>query len=100
MSGGFFNQYLNSLPDEDRLKLRELALEYHQKCEEYDRSVCTGPVINGSIIPMGYEIGLVNKNAMRVLKELHKRMLETGLTGDLWSEIILAEREFKYEKEL
>ena len=60
--------------------------------------VCTGPIIDGSIIPIGAELGLVNRNARKVLKELKNRMESEGLSGDLWKEIQLAERHFEYKK--
>lgn len=55
-------------PTERDTKLRELAQSYVSQCEAYDRTVCTGPVKNGEIIPMGgHELGLVNRNARQVL---------------------------------
>jgi hypothetical protein len=82
----FHSEYLCA-PSENRTKLRELALEYHQRCEEYDRLVCTGPIKNGSVMPIGAELGLVCQNSRKVFKELKDRMILDGLSGDLWKEI-------------
>lgn len=94
----FNREYLATFPNENKTRLRELALEYHQKCEEYDRLVCTGPIKNGSVKPIGAELGLVNQNARKVFKELKDEMILEGLGGDLWKEIQLVERHFKYKK--
>lgn len=49
-------------------KMRELAQSYVNRCEAYDRTVCTGPMMHGEITPVGgHEIGLVNRNARQVL---------------------------------
>jgi hypothetical protein len=93
----FHSEYLCA-PSENRIKLRKLALEYYQRCEEYDRLVCTGPIKNGSVIPIGAELWLVNQNARKVFKELKDRMILDGLGGDLRKEIQLAERHFKYKE--
>lgn len=53
------------------LYLYNLASKFYQITEEYDRTICTGPIINGSIHPSnGREFILINKNALKVRKEL------------------------------
>ena len=52
-------------------KLRELAQSYVSQCEVYDRTVCTGPIEHGEIMPGdGRELVLVNRNASRVIYQL------------------------------
>ena len=48
-----------------------LADKYDHLTESFDRSVCTGPIINGSIRPSnGEEFRLINQNAKKVLQEV------------------------------
>jgi hypothetical protein len=35
------------------LKCLELAERYHRETEAYDRTVCTGPIRDGSVMPIG-----------------------------------------------
>lgn len=54
--------------------LYELALEYYRRTEAYDRTVCTGPFVDGCIMPASYkEQALVSRNAISVLRELQKQ---------------------------
>lgn len=39
------------VPTEEDKYLDDLASKYHRHCETYDRTVCTGPVINGEVQP-------------------------------------------------
>lgn len=49
--------------------LESLATWYHEETESYDRTVCTGPIIRGSIMPNGCdEYALINKNARKVFR--------------------------------
>jgi hypothetical protein len=51
-----------------------LAREYHRRTEEYDWLVCTGPIGRDGILPgNGRELGLINRNARELLKELEIR---------------------------
>jgi len=34
-------------PSPEQKQLRELAREYHERTEAYDRTVCTGPIVRG-----------------------------------------------------
>ena len=44
---------------------------YYDDCEAYDRTVCTGPIIHGSIMPANpRELGLINRYASQRLKQL------------------------------
>jgi hypothetical protein len=88
---GVFNrsQYQSTLKPDDFVNLSELqgstldllAAEYHRRTEEYDRTVCTGPVINGSIQPLTpAELGLVNRNAAKVFDEIAERAAACAFT--------------------
>lgn len=53
------------------LKLRKLARQYVVESESYDRTVCTGPVRNGEVMPMGHrELYMVNRHASRLLDRI------------------------------
>lgn len=57
--------------DEKAAKVRELACRYHQEAEAYDRTICTGPIKHGAVMPIGYkEHALVSKNATALLAKL------------------------------
>jgi len=52
--------------------LKELGKEYHRRCEQYDRRICTGGVYprTGTVMPKGsWELGEINRNAMMVLRQ-------------------------------
>lgn len=47
-------------------KAEELAEEYHARTEAFDRVVCSGPIRDGSILPVGpREAGLSSENAIK-----------------------------------
>lgn len=74
----FFMQGWEESPA-DRL-IHELAKKYHEETEAYDRTVCTGPIIDGSIRPMTpRELGLINKHAFEVRKRITQEALQAGL---------------------
>ncbi|SES99813.1 hypothetical protein SAMN03159335_00737 [Burkholderia cepacia] len=59
--------------------LDELAVEYHKRCESYDRVVCSGPVIDGSILPAtSRERHLIGRNASAVRAEILHRAAVLG----------------------
>lgn len=56
---------------EGELLLREIAEKYIRDAEAYDRTVCTGPIKHGEIMPADYhEFALVNRNAQRLMDML------------------------------
>lgn len=78
MIDDYAKEYLGTFPPPDKL-LDDLAREYHERCEAYDRTVCTGPVGRDGILPGGPgEFALINKNAHGVLTELIRRGEEQG----------------------
>ena len=62
------------------LRRHALALLYHAETETYDRTVCTGPIRDGSIMPMNYhELGLVNRNASKVRERIMAMAAAVGI---------------------
>lgn len=69
--------------------LRELAEQYHAECEAYDRTVCSGPILENAIMPLtSRERGLVHWNSVQVFVRLRRRAQAMGYSeGQLWREI-------------
>lgn len=66
-------------PTEQERNTYELAERYHRETEAYDRTVCTGPIREGSIMPIGHhEMALVSRNAIKTRKQI---MLEAEQHG-------------------
>ena len=66
-------------PTAQELKTVELAERYHHEAEAYDRTVCTGPVLRGSVMPANHrELALVVGNAGRLRKQI---MAEAAMHG-------------------
>lgn len=64
--------------DRDRT-LCELAQRYHREAEAFDRTVCTGPIINGAIMPIHpSEVAAISGNAIKLRKRF---MLEAEFVG-------------------
>ena len=60
--------------------LHELAKRYHEETEAYDRTVCTGPVVRGSIQPFGpRELGAINRNARQAFDRIAKDAASHGV---------------------
>lgn len=56
---------------EKDLKVYEAAKKYIRETEQYDRTVCTGPIIKNSIQPATFkELVLINKNARKLLERI------------------------------
>ena len=69
--------------------LHTLAKRYHDETEAYDRTVCTGPIIRGSIQTGNtHELGLVGRNARDTSAKI---MLEASQyeisTTEMWCAI-------------
>ena len=64
----------NVAATEKQKKLIELAGRYHELTEAYDRTVCTGPIVSGSIEAMSpRESALCSRNALRVLSDIERQ---------------------------
>ena len=72
---------------EEEKALRELAEEYHARCETYDRRVCSGiSPRTGEVMPVTpEESGLVNRNAYKVRSDI---MRKTTFTEEQVSDAI------------
>lgn len=59
---------------EEDIKLAELAKFYHDTCEAYDESVCSGrSKYDGCAMPTNrHELELINRNASNVLKSIYE----------------------------
>lgn len=68
-------------PTEQERKAAELAERYHRETEAYDRTVCTGPIREGSIIPNNsHEVALVNRNAIKVREQIMQEAAQHGIS--------------------
>jgi len=74
---------------EARNKLRTLAEQYHQTCEEYDRTICTGPIIDGAIMPADHQqYKDISRHAQDVRNKLAPQALALGFTRTQWDDAI------------
>lgn len=64
--------------------LYALAAEYEQRCEAFDRTVCTGGTDRaGAVHPANArELGIIGQHARRVWDELMARAVVAGFTRD------------------
>lgn len=57
-----------------------LAKEYHDRCEAYDRTVCTGPIQDGAIMPANTcQFALINIHASAVRADIICRARVAGI---------------------
>lgn len=77
------------VPSEKDKLLFELATQYHAETEAFDRTVCTGPIRRGSILPSNArELALINKNARAVLAKKTALAAAQGISAtELWQAI-------------
>jgi len=70
-----------------------LAAEYHERTEAYDRTVCTGPIVRGGIMPAtAYERVAINRHAAIVRAELLACALRLGYTNEQFQKAIASHR--------
>jgi hypothetical protein len=63
----------------------DLWHEYYDRCERFDRSVCTGPIRNGSILPGdARELGIIGRNARREMTRTARLAHEAGISPETW----------------
>lgn len=75
--------YIGTFEPTPRTQLDELADEYHERCEAYDRTVCTGPVGRDGILPAtNSELRLINRNASAVRRDIERRALMLGYSHE------------------
>lgn len=71
--------------DAAQIALAKLADEYQTRTEAYDRTVCTGPIVNGAIRPASSaEVRLILLNARAVSVELGAKAAGLGFTSRQW----------------
>ena len=91
LGSAFQREYLGAprTPSPEEKRLRELAREYHQRTEAYDRTVCTGPIVRGGIMPAtGEERALITRNANAMRYDLGVEAAKLGFTPKQWQEAI------------
>lgn len=76
------NQYEQEWrPTEKERKAAELTERYHSETEAYDRTVCTGPIRDGSVMPISpYEMAIVNRNAINARKQIMHEAAQYGIS--------------------
>lgn len=60
--------------------LWKLAEEYYSRCDTYDDAVCTGRSKYGSVPATNEEFRLINRHALKVLKEVRLKAEMAGFT--------------------
>ena len=94
----FKHEYFCDFKDSSDGYLKSIAAEYHRRAEEYDRKVCTGPIINGSVMPASNtELIMINRHTNSLLEELKERASrEFGVDG---RDAIRAIRKYRWVKD-
>ncbi|HEY6022310.1 MAG TPA: hypothetical protein VIY48_21370 [Candidatus Paceibacterota bacterium] len=65
------------------MRLHSIAKQYHDECESFDRTVCTGPIRDVEIMPATHkEMALINKNAIQVRKRIETDAMREGFTRE------------------
>lgn len=72
-------------PTEQDRKAGELAKRYHDEAEAYDRTVCTGPIRDGSIQPANAsELAKINHYAHQLKRRIMAEAAAEGISeGDM-----------------
>ena len=75
-------------------RLRLLAQQYHEDTERFDRSICTGPVFDGSIRPANHrERLIINRHAQELRRRLVQEAIRYGYTSMQFQEAVRRYRE-------
>ncbi len=88
------SEYLEtwSYTEKDR-KIDELAKQYHELTEAYDRTVCTGEIIKGAILPAtARQAALTHINAKQVMRDLVRQAEPHAITEAELKKAILRHR--------
>lgn len=72
-------------PTEQDRKAGDLAKRYHDEAEAYDRTVCTGPIRDGSIQPANAsELANINRHAHQLKRQIILEATAAGISeGDM-----------------
>ena len=78
----FKREYLCEFtPNPNERALYEIAKRYHEVTEAYDRTVCTGPIVKGLILPEShYQVVAINRHARQVFNDLFHGAESLGIT--------------------
>ena len=78
------NEMLGNFEVTERdMRLEDYATRYHTECENYDRTVCTGPMGLDGIMPATpREMALINRNAHAVRKQIELDAWRDGFTRE------------------
>jgi hypothetical protein len=70
-------------PEPEDSALAALAMSYYERAEAYDCTVCTGPMGRDGVMPANYrEMGLINRNAASVLRDVQEQAQRLGYTRE------------------
>lgn len=84
----FEKEYFCIFLNED-IKLHELAKEYHEQCEAYDKLVCRARTKKGVAMPNSLsEHSLITANAKWLWSVLQKEAENLGYSKDRWSQAV------------
>jgi hypothetical protein len=78
----FLKQYQQECrPTKQEFKAAELAERYHRETEAYDRTICTGPIRYGSVMPSCLrEMAMSNRNTIKVRKQIMGEAAQHGIS--------------------
>ena len=94
--GKYRDEYTRSLLGvfenrESNLRLRELARRYRDMTEAFDRTRCTGRVIDGGVLPAnGKEAAEINQYARRLYRELLAQAVSQGFSPQEFRDVLRA----------
>lgn len=77
------------VPTEKDRRLYDLAKRYRDETEAYDRTVCSGPILHGSIMPASaQETALITRNARKVFLQIADEAARHNIsTAEMWRAI-------------
>jgi hypothetical protein len=95
-----FESLYMSVPH-DRSDLIDIAMEYHRRTETFDRTICTGPIKNGLILPgCPREMGIINQHARKVRRDSLDKALKKGYSSqELQHAIFNCARMYDHQKQ-
>jgi hypothetical protein len=74
--------------DPEEVRAYELWLEYYERTEAYDRTVCTGPRIRGAVMPRTPEQArLINEHARKLYSETLSKIQADDLRLDVINDL-------------
>lgn len=94
-SRDFHHLYLQMPAPSDReIQMSQLAERYVREAEQYDQTVCTGPIGRDGIMPATpRELSLINKNARELFRRLCGEIFPAAVPAELQRAISKIERQ-------